>query len=312
MMLGFIKSNFPNEKRVPLLPKHINDFQNKIAIESGLGEVLHISDQEYEKQGAVVLSRSEIFDSCKGIFSLKLIQPSDYENIKKNQIIIGWTHPKGSGKAFMENQAIPKSLIIVDLDNKSPKVFYKNKEYIPKWIPNYFINQNSFYAGYAGAIHALLNFGFFPDNNTKIAILGAGNVSQGAFQAISKFTTNVKMYYRRTLPQFKKQIDEFDIIVNGIEVGDNGKAIVSSDDQRKIKDNCFIIDIAADVGNAIEHTHFTTIDNPIYYENEKYYYAVPNTPSLVYRNISEIISCEFSKYVYSKDINRFVDLVNAN
>ena len=35
MILGFIKANFPGERRVPLLPQDIKDFDNQLLIESG-------------------------------------------------------------------------------------------------------------------------------------------------------------------------------------------------------------------------------------------------------------------------------------
>ncbi|MFI3730534.1 N(5)-(carboxyethyl)ornithine synthase [Vagococcus fluvialis] len=313
MKLGFIKSSFPNEQRVSLLPKHIKDFQNDIFIETGFGDSLNISDEEYRKKGATILERSEIFFTCKAIFSLKLIQPSDYEYIQNNQIIIGWTHPDGSGKSFMINQAIPKKLVVVDLDNKRPKVFYDGKEYLPKWIPTDFIYQNSFYAGYAGTIHALISYGLFPTNKEKIAVLGSGNVSQGSFHAISKFSDNVRMFYRKTIPEFKEQIEKFDIIINGIDVGSEGVAIITKTERKKIKEDCLIIDVAADVGNTIEDTDFTTIDNPIRYDsiNKHYFYAVSNTPALVYRNVSEIISEKFSKYIYSQKIEMFLELIEV-
>ena len=111
MKLGFIKSDFTNEQRVPLLPKDIKDFQNELYIETGFGESLNIPDQAYRDKNVTVLNRKDIFKTCDGIFSLKLIQPNDYPLIKNGQIIIGWTHPKGSGQSFMKNQAIPKELI---------------------------------------------------------------------------------------------------------------------------------------------------------------------------------------------------------
>ena len=42
MKLGFIKPNFPNERRVALLPEHVNDFPNEIIVETGFGDYLNI------------------------------------------------------------------------------------------------------------------------------------------------------------------------------------------------------------------------------------------------------------------------------
>lgn len=305
MKLGIIKTHFPNERRIPLMPEDIKNFPNKIYIESGLGDQLGISDEEYLNHGAIVTSKETIFNECDGIFSLKIIQPEDYHLIRNEQIIIGWTHPLGSGKNFMKTQATPKKLIIVDLDNQYPSVYYNNLRTPITWIPSNFLKKNSFYAGYAGTLHALLAYGIIPTGKEKIAILGSGNASQGAFHAISKITSEVVMFYRRTLPEFKTEISKFDIIINGIEVGDDQSPIISIQEQYKIKKRSLIIDIAADAGNAIENNHFTTLENPLYYENNLYFYCVPNTPSLAYRTISPILSKQFSKYIYSENISIF-------
>ena len=45
MKIGLVKTNFPGERRVPLLPKDIKDFKNKILVEEGFGKFLDIDDQ---------------------------------------------------------------------------------------------------------------------------------------------------------------------------------------------------------------------------------------------------------------------------
>src|SRR5690554_2545688 len=180
--IGFIKPNYANEKRVALLPEDAKSNTNIFVIENGFGSSMGIGDDEYEKVGCIIKTREEIFKTCEVIFSLKLIQESDYSSIRDGQIIVGWTHPYGSGRKFMENQAIPKKLAIVDLDNISPKIYINNKEYALKNVPRNFICKNSILAGYASVTHALTNFGLKPDSNTKVAVLSSGNVAQGAFQ----------------------------------------------------------------------------------------------------------------------------------
>ena len=98
MILGILKSNFPGERRVPLLPEDINDFENELILEEGFGEMLDIEDNAYKEVGCLIASRAEVFAKSDAIFSLKLLQPVDYPSIKVGQLIIGWTHPYGSGK----------------------------------------------------------------------------------------------------------------------------------------------------------------------------------------------------------------------
>lgn len=308
MKLGIIKTHFPNERRIPLLPQDIRDFPNTIYVETGLGNELGIPDEAYSENGAIITSKEKLFAECDGIFSLKIIHPKDYHLLREGQIIIGWTHPLGSGKGFMETQAFPKKLVVADLDNRSPYVYYDHQRKPIPWIPSNFIRKNSFYAGYAGTLHAFLAYGLLPSGKEKIAVLGSGNVAQGSFHAVSKITSEVTLFYRRTLPEFKGQLTDFDIVINGIEVGDNREPILSIKEQQQLKNGCFIIDIAADAGNAIENNHFTTIEEPLYYENKHIFYCVPNTPSLVHRTVSPILSRQFSKYIYSKDISIFRDI----
>ena len=152
-----------------------------------------------------------------------------------------------------------------------------------------------------------MSFGLLPNSNCEIAILGSGNAAQGAFHAISKISSSVRLFYRKTLPQFKQQLSKYSIIINGIEVGDSGKPIMTIAEQGQLKTGAFIIDIAADAGNAIEGNQTTTVPDPIYQKNGIYYYTLPNTPTFAYRNVSQILSEQFSKYIFKNDISAFID-----
>lgn len=310
MKLGFIIPNHPNEKRVALLPEHIKNFQNEIFIETGFGQTLEISDSKYISAGCRVLPREEIFSQCDAIFSLKLIKEDDYKYLRRGHIIIGWTHPNGSGKDFMKNQAIPKDLIVVDLDNIRPSIFYKDKVIPIDWIEPNFVIKNSFIAGFASTLHGIMSYGLIPNSNTKIAILGSGNVSQGAFSAASKFNADIRMFYRKTIPQFKKNYKDFDIIINGIEVDDSDLHILTLEEQKNLKRGCLIIDAAADAERTIEGCKNTTFFDPIYTQNNVYYYSVNNSPSIFYRESSKHISEAFSKNIYCKDVQVYLDMVN--
>lgn len=309
MKMGFIRPNYPNEKRVALLPEHINNFDNELVIETMFGEYLDIADSEYERKGCIIKSRDEVFAECDTIFNLKLIQPSDYDRIRRGQMIIGWTHPTGSGIDFMKLQAIPKELVIVDLDNIYPYIFYNSKKIIISFLKPNFIWRNSFNAGFSSTLHAIISMGIIPDSNTKVAVLSSGNVAQGALKAISMFNCDTRLFYRKTMDLFYDSISEYDIIINGIEIDDDNSHIITKDQLAKIKSGCLILDAAADAGRAIEGTRYTTIGNPIYLEKDKYFYEVNNSPSIFYRETSRVISSVFSELIYKNDVKQFWDLL---
>lgn len=309
MRFGFIIPTYPGEKRVALLPQHINNFNNELVIEHGFGHTLDIDDSEYEKKGCSMASRAEIFRTCDAVFCLKLIQKEDYCYLRDGQMIIGWTHPTGSGKNFYENTAKKKHLRIVDLDNINPSVYYLDTHNRIPFIPRDFIWKNSFWAGVASVQHALLTLGYYPDSSTKVAVLANGNVSQGAYNYITKYGVDIKMFYRKTMQEFYNTIGEYDIIINGIEVDGSVNHIITKEDLSRVKKGCVLIDSAADAGNAIEGTHYTSIQEPVYKENGLWFYEVNNAPSLLYRKTSYEISKSFSEHVYKNDVSVFFSVV---
>lgn len=308
MKIGFIKPNYPFEKRVAVLPQDIIGSPNELIVETNFGEYLGIKDEEYVAAGAKIDTRENIFANCDVLFSMKLIQPSDYDKLREGQTVIGWVHPTGSGTEFMKLQALPKKLKIVDLDNIYPSIYYMGKSMqIPFVTPN-FIWKNSYNAGLCAVYHAVLAHGILPDSNTKVAVLSIGNVAQGAIASISKFNTNTRIFYRKTMQNFYDTLEDYDIIISGIEIGPNDKPVLSLEHQKRLKRGCFIIDAAADAGNTIEGTHYMTIGDPIYEENGLYFYEVNNAPSILYRETSKAISESFSKIVYNADIQKYLDL----
>ena len=309
MKLGFIKPTYPGEKRVALLPEHITaDFENELIIEDGFGSNMAISNEEYVAKGCKIDSRDNIFKKCDTIFCLKLIQPEDYDRLREGQMIIGWTHPTGSGTAFYQNVACKKGLHVIDLDNIYPTAHIGDKHIPVTFIKKNFVWKNSFYAGVASVQHALLHFGFYPDSNHKIAVLASGSCSQGAYNYISKYNADVRMFYRKTMNEFYETIGEYDVIINGIEVDSSVAHIITKEQLKQVKKGCLIIDSAADAGNAIEGTRYMSIANPMYEEDGIFFYEVNNAPSLLYRKTSFEISKSFSEWVYKKDVKRFWDL----
>ena len=312
MKVGIVIPSFHCEKRVALLPEDIGQYPDELIVEEGFGKTMGIPDSAYSARGCRIAKRRDIFDECDTIFALKLLQPQDYQYLREKQMIIGWVHPSGSGVDFMQNQVLPKRMIVCDLDNIYPTIYYDDRKIPIDFIPRNFLSRNSFYAGFSSCMHAFLSYGEYPDQSKKIAVLGNGNTSQGVFYFLSKFTDNIRMYYRKTIAEFKEKIDSFDVIINGIEMDVPGKHILTIEDIKRTKENCFIIDAAADAGNTIEGTKYTSIENPIYVEDGRCFYEVNNSPSLIYRTTSRFLSASFAKHIFSGGVKRFYQLIEEN
>ena len=131
--------------------------------------------------------------------------------------------------------------------------------------------------------------------SSRVAILSAGNVAQGAFETMAKFNADIRMFYRKTMHEFYNTIDEYDIIVNGIEIDNCNDHILTLNHLKQIKSGCLVIDAAADAGNAIEGTHFASLGDPMYKLEKAYVYCVNNAPTLLYRDASKEISKSFAE-----------------
>lgn len=307
MKIGFLIPNYNNENRVALLPNDIKFIKNnEILIEKGFGKKLSIDDEEYKKEGCQVCTRDEIFEFSDIVFSLKLIQPSDYEKIKENQIILGWSHPTGSGKLFYETICKQKNVTLIDTDSTNPRILKQDISKRIEEIPINFCYRNSYISGIACVMHALISYGSCDGKNKKVAILSSGNVAQGSFVQLSRLGYEPKMFYRKTMKEFYDTISDYDIIVNGIEIIDGNYHIIDKTMIKKVKKGALIIDAAADAGGAIETSKFTRIDEPLYVKDGVYYYCVNNAPSILYRDVSKVISETFTKYIYNLDFDKII------
>lgn len=308
MEMGFVKPSYPNENRVALLPENIKECFGQVVLEKGFGTSLGISDIDYQDNGAIILERQEVFKRCDFIYSLKLLQPCDYNFLRDGHVIIGWTHPAGSGSQFFNTICKQKKIKIVDVDSQFPRLYYLEKVWDLPIIPKGFINSNSRLAGFSSVQHALISHGLVLDYSLKVAVLSVGNVAQGAINFLQKFSPMMDIYTRSNMNSFIKDIGQYDIIVNGIEI-ESGH-IINDHDKLRIKKGALVIDAAADGDGAIQGTSYTTIVNPIYLEDGVYYYVVNNSPSLLYREASRLISNSFTENIYSKNPEEFIKFVN--
>ncbi|MCF7911025.1 MAG: N(5)-(carboxyethyl)ornithine synthase [Candidatus Cloacimonetes bacterium] len=308
MKIGFIKPQSPGEKRVVLLPEDIGGVIDELYFEKGYGSSLGIEDIEYLNRGARIRNRKEIFASCDGIFSLKPIETEDYELVRDRQVFIGGQQPQAAGKDFFDTLFLQKDLYIIDTDIKT-RLYHRDKIVPVKWVQDYFSWENSVMAGYAAIYHATLSHGILITPQTRIAVLGTGNVAQGAFKFSSQLGAKVRMFYRRTLKDFKYTLGLWDIIVSGIKLDDPSQPVLSREDQRLLKPGCLVIDAAGEAGVTFAGTHFTNLENPIYEEDRKFYYIVTNTPALFYRSISELLSQAFRLNIFDRRLQDYINLV---
>jgi N5-(carboxyethyl)ornithine synthase len=308
MKIGFIKPLSPGEKRVVLLPQDLGGMIDELYFEKGFGETLCLEDAEYLNRGARIRSREEIFRICEGIFCLKPIEPEDYQYVRERQVFIGWQQPQTVGRHFYETIFREKDLYILDADIKT-QLYHRDKVISVKWVQEYFTWENSVIAGYAALYHAALSLGIMISPQTKIAVLGSGNVSQGAFKFAAQLGAKVRLFHRRSIKDFLNSLELWDIVVSGIKLDDQSQPVLTAEQQQELKPGCLIIDAAGQAGITFSGTRYTNLDDPIYKYENRFYYIVNNTPALFYRTVSEVISQAFRLNIFDHPLQDYLNLL---
>ena len=157
--------------------------------------------------------------------------------------------------------------------------------------------RNNILAGEASVIHGCLTYGILMEGK-KAAVLGRGNTAMGAYKTLASNAALTTVYGRRQEQQFKKEMGQFDIIVNAV-LWDPGRRdhIIFREDLRHLKSGALLIDVSCDEHGAIETSHPTAVEAPLYMEEGIAHYCLDHSPSLFYRSASEFISEKVSLFI---------------
>lgn len=279
--IGFVISHKEQENRRALLPEHLKNIRNTshIYLESGYGEVLGFSDEEYAKAGAHICPRQEAM-TCDIICDPKA-GDGEYLSELHNQTVFGWMH-------VVQNKDVTDKVIASGLTAYAWEDMFDGKQHI-FW-------RNNELAGKAAVTHACLCHGALPEH-AKAAILGKGNTARGALTALQSMGAEITVYGRENEALFRSDLPIYDIIVNAILWDTRRKDhIIYREDLKRMMKGALIIDISCDRAGGVETSIPTTISKPIYSVEGITHYVVDNTPSLFYKTASKYISEVVSMY----------------
>ena len=282
--IGFVISHKENEHRRALLP---NDIRLHVAhpemllVESSYGEALGFSDEDYRSTGAKIVPR-DVAMSADIICDPKIGDADYLDQLHGGQTIFGWVHA-------VQNRDITDSIIRNGLSAIAwEDMFYKGRHLF--W-------RNNEIAGEAAIMHAFSLHGIFP-YDTTVAIIGRGNVAQGANRILTSLGADITVYNRHNEDLLREEIGKFDVIVNCV-LWDTHRTdhIVYRDDLKRMKKGALIIDISCDRNGGIQTSIPTTIENPTYVVDNVTHYVVDHTPSIFYKSVSKSLSAVCSQFI---------------
>src|SRR5690625_917980 len=281
--MGFVISHKNNEARRALMPADLENVQhvNQLYFETGYGDSIGCKDAEYERAGANIVTRTEAL-ACDMIVDVKLGDAGYRDELESEKILIGWAH--AAQQIDFTNAVVRDNHTVIaweEMFEDGRYIFYRNREI----------------AGEAGVLQAYQYVGKMP-YETKVAVLGNGQTAKGAMRILHGLGADVDVYGIRLENLFKKNMYDYDVIVNCVLWDTNrSDRIIYREDLQHVKRGAMIVDISCNKHLEIETTKPTTIDDPVYTIDGVIHYAVDNTPAMFPHSVTSVLSGGFAKYV---------------
>ncbi len=279
MRVGFPITHKENEKRRALLPAEVAllSTPGSLVFERGYGEVLGVSDSDYEAAGARIGSHGDAL-ACDLVVDAKVGDADYLRDLAPGTAVFGWVHAT-------QNRDITDALVEGGLTAYAWEKMYESGRHV-FW-------RNNELAGEAAVMHAFQCFGMMP-YEARVAVIGRGNTARGAVRVLNMLGADVESFDRRTEGLLREELGSFDAIVNCV-LWDLGREdhIISRGDLARMRPGSMIVDVSCDRGGGIETSIPTTIEDPVYTEEGILHYVVDHTPALFHktftRNNSKIV-----------------------
>ena len=106
MIIGSISESLELERRVSITPDIVKKYKSiglEINLSKNYGSHLGISDQEYESEGANILSNDDdVISNSNAILQMNILKDENLKKLKKDQILIGVLNPYLNEKKLNE------------------------------------------------------------------------------------------------------------------------------------------------------------------------------------------------------------------
>jgi len=314
MKIGIPKEIKTREYRVAATPagvRAMTSHGHRVFIQQSAGSGSGISDAEYEKAGAVILSKAEdVWSEADIIFKVKEPVGPEFERMKQGQIIFTYLHLAADEKLtrkLLERKVIGIAFETVQLADGSLPLLAPMSEVAGRLS----IQMGCSCLEMKNDGKGILLSGVPGVAPANVVILGGGisglnaahlAVGMGARVTIIDISLNRLRYLEdlfhsrvTTLVSNSSNIEESvslaDLVIGSVLIpGARAPKLITRDILSKMKPGSAFVDIAIDQGGCAETSRPTTHDNPIFMENGIVHYCVANMPGAVPRTSTMALS----------------------
>lgn len=331
MIIGVPKELKTAETRVGLTPewvKKLTNFGHKVLIQSTAGKGSGFPDEQYVSAGAEIVDTiDEVYGKAEFVIKVKELYPYEFNLLREDQMVMAWFHLAEDVDHDMLQALLDKKVtslameLLVLADGTRPTI--KPMSEIAGTLA---MLEAVKYAQYGNGGKGILLRKMPGLPSSKVVILGGGNAGLNAAQVAVGLGLNVTIveaslnridYLAKQLPQVdtvlwdKDMMAELlvhsDVLINTIYPMPGATSLISREMVSNMKPDSMIIDITG--AGLIETSHYTTLEDPIYYEEGVLHYCVPNMPALCPQTSTKMMLMTTGDYILNIANNGFENVI---
>lgn len=302
MIIGCPKELKEGETRVALTPDWVKTLKNdghEILIETKAGEAAGFTDDDYREAGAKIEETTkDVYANAEFVVKVKELQSEEFDYLQKDQAVMAWFHLAEDVDHDMLNAMLDKGttglgMELIQLPDGTRPTIKPMSEIAGSLAMLEAVKYGLVDRGGSGTLFRKLSGLPAP----RVLIIGGGHAGLNAAEiavGLGLRVTIIENYWKRIaelrymLPGVEviawedqtayQYIREADVLLNTIYPIPNQPCLVPRSVVKTMKKDAVIIDIVG-VG-VIETAHYTTLLDPIYFEEGILHYNVANMPAL--------------------------------
>lgn len=304
MNIGVPKEIKNNEFRVAITPSGVREFVkhgHSVSIESSAGLGSAITDDDYRKVGATIVSSAdEVWNNAELILKVKEPIAAEYSRMRKDQVLFTYLHLAASREctdALMKSGITAIAYETVEVNGGLP-LLAPMSEVAGRMAAQVGAAALQKSAGGRGVL-----LGGVPGVRPgKVLVLGGGTAGLAAAtiaHGMRADVTVVDVNQRRlgeidqifggtvttlmsNTHEIEEQALEADLIIGAVLVhGAKAPKLITNELVKKMKSGAVLVDIAIDQGGCFEDSKPTTHADPTFKVHDALFYCVANMPGAV-------------------------------
>lgn len=318
-VVGLAKEIKQGEFRVALSPSGVAELiKNNIncIVETGAGFGVGYSDSDYEKVGAKIVSRKELFEKSEVLVKVKELQSEEIEMLQPDQILFAYLHLAGDKiqtEGLLKKKITGIAWETITADDGSLPLLQPMSDIAGKLA----VQHGAYYLTKVGGSAGILLSGIAGVKRGKVLIIGGGIVGMNSAKMAIGLGAEVviadkslkKLNYLETIfgdrvsyiyatdEGIKKELPTSDLIIGAALIpGAKAPIVVNREMLKLIRPGSVMVDVAIDQGGCFETSKITSHKEPTFEIDGVIHYCVPNMPGLVARTASAALNVTILPY----------------